>query len=91
MIFFLIFVALDVALFLLVGTYWKLAKGETAIALKLQYAAGVFTFIFCMFGWYLLISILLVTLDFPFGLPVVDLSTRIPSASDRKKSPGAAA
>ncbi len=90
LVFFMIFLTLDIALWLLVGTYWKLAEGDTATALKLQYAAGAFTFTFCMFGWYLLIAILLVTLDFPFGLPVFDLSTRIPSASDKKNSPGGA-
>lgn len=84
----MIFLTLDIALWLLAATYWKLAVGETALALKLQYVAGAFTFTFCMFGWYLLIAILLVTLDFPFGLPVFDLSTRIPSASERKSSPG---
>lgn len=85
LVLFLIFVTLDVALWLLVGDYWKLAEGDTVMALKLQHAAGALTFTFCMFGWYLLISLLLASLDFPFVLPVFDLSTRIPSATVMKK------
>jgi hypothetical protein len=37
-----------------------------------------------MFGWYLLFAQLLQALDFPFQLPVGDLSTRIKGASDKR-------
>lgn len=87
LIFVLIFLTLDIALFLLVGFYWKLAVGDIAAANSLQYAAGALTFTFCAFGWYLLIAILLQTLEFPFSLPVFDLSQKFPSKANwRRKS-----
>jgi len=85
LVFLLIFLTLDIALWLLVGTYWRLAEGDTYVAGKLQYAAGAFTFTFCIFGWYLLIAILLQTLEFPFSLPVIDLSTYIPTEANWRK------
>jgi hypothetical protein len=36
-----------------------------------------------MFGWYLFFSLILSALDFPFELPLGDLSKRIPSMIDR--------
>ena len=41
-------------------------------------------FTFCMSGWYLWCSLILSALDFPFDLPLGDLSKRIPSKSDRE-------
>lgn len=87
LIFVIIFLTLDIALFLLVGFYWKAAEGDMAVANNLQVAAGAFTFTFCVFGWYLLTSILLQTLEFPFSLPVFDLSARFPGKANwRRKS-----
>lgn len=39
------------------------------------------TFVTCMAGWYLIFSILLVSVDFPLVLPVGDLSGMIKGAS----------
>lgn len=36
-------------------------------------------------GWYLLLAIMLSTVDFPFNLPVFDTSHLIPSGSDLRK------
>lgn len=38
-----------------------------------------------MAGWYLLFVILLASVDFPFNLPVGDLSTMIPGGSEKQK------
>jgi uncharacterized protein len=38
-----------------------------------------------MAGWYIFLAIMLAALDFPFGLPVGDLSTVIKGASVRAK------
>ncbi|PMD46815.1 hypothetical protein L207DRAFT_613568 [Hyaloscypha variabilis F] len=58
-------------------------KDQSALALahRLQVAAGSFIFITTLAGWYLIIAILLAVLDFPFQLPVGDLSTSIKGAS----------
>lgn len=86
LIFVMIFLALDTALWLLTGEYWKLAEGDTYTAGKLQVAAGAFTFTFCIFGWYLLTSILLQSLEFPIALPVFDLSKYIVAKRKSKKA-----
>jgi len=39
----------------------------------------------CLLGWYIFAAILLASLDFPFGLPVGDLSTLIKGATEKKK------
>ncbi|KAH7385113.1 GPR1/FUN34/yaaH family-domain-containing protein [Cadophora sp. MPI-SDFR-AT-0126] len=83
-VFLIIFFLLDIALFLLAAAYWKLAEGDTAKGAKLEQVAGAFVFAFCVFGFYLLFVQLITSLDFPFSLPVGDLSTRVPSATDKR-------
>jgi len=56
----------------------------TVVGHNLQIAAGAFVFVFCILGWYLFFALILLAVDFPFALPVGDLSTRIKSATDRK-------
>ncbi|EGP86739.1 unnamed protein product [Zymoseptoria tritici ST99CH_1A5] len=73
-VFFMIFLCLDMSLFLLTAAYWKGAEGDTAAFERLEVAAGAFVFAFCMFGWYLFFAQLLRAVDFPLDLPVGDLS-----------------
>lgn len=48
-------------------------------------AAGGVLFTLSLVGWYLLASLMLQALDFPFDLPVGDL-TIIPSGSSQRKA-----
>ncbi|CCG81050.1 putative Plasma membrane ammonium transporter [Taphrina deformans PYCC 5710] len=84
-VFAIIFITVDVAFLLLAATYWQLVNGNTVTAGHLQTAAGAFAFACCMAGWYLLIVILLDSLDFPLTLPVGDLSNFIRVKSVREK------
>ncbi|KAF4991918.1 hypothetical protein FDECE_13860 [Fusarium decemcellulare] len=83
--FFLVFLFIELAFIMLMASYWTLAEGNVALAEKCQKAAGAFTFIFCIFGWYLWLGMLLDAVDFPLRIPVGDLSTRFAGASERKK------
>lgn len=47
-------------------------------------AAGAFVFVYCVFGWYLFLTMILMAVDFPLALPIGDLSTRFKGASERK-------
>lgn len=58
---------------------------DNAIADAVQ-AAGSFIFITTIAGFYLVIAILLATLDFPVQFPVGDLSTLVRGASERTKA-----
>jgi len=82
--FFTIFFTLVCAFGCLTGAYWQTANGNAALAFKLQKAAGGFTFVTCIAGWWIFVAILLASLDFPFQLPVGDLSTVVKGASERK-------
>ncbi|KAL7904910.1 transcriptional activator of ethanol catabolism AlcS [Trichoderma velutinum] len=77
MVFFAVFFFLDTALFLLTGAYWKAAQGDEGKSHHLKVASGAFVFVFCAFGWYLLIAQLFLTVGFPLNLPVGDLNNRI--------------
>lgn len=97
LVFFLIFLTLVPAFGLLAGAFWTLAKaaeettaGNTAAAANHMsnantyvIAAGAFTFVTDMLGWYIFFAIMLASLDFPFQLPVVDLSRWVKGASDK--------
>jgi uncharacterized protein len=47
--------------------------------------AGASLFVTSMAGWYIFLAIMLAALDFPFSIPVGDLSTVIKGASVRMK------
>ncbi|KAK3678401.1 hypothetical protein LTR78_001698 [Recurvomyces mirabilis] len=84
-VFFGIFATLVPGFGCLAGAFWQTALGNVALATKLQIAAGALTFIADMLGWWIFFAILLASLDFPFQLPVGDLSHIIKGASDKKK------
>lgn len=60
---------------------------------RLGQAGGAVGFVVCLLGWYIFTSQILLSVDFPFELPVGDLSTVIKGRSDRskKKAEGSAA
>lgn len=84
-VFVLIFAGLVPAFGLLAGAYWHLAEGNAGTANTLIIAAGAVTFFVDICGWWIFFAILLAALDFPFQLPVGDLSGVIKGASQKKK------
>ncbi|RAL61286.1 hypothetical protein DID88_010365 [Monilinia fructigena] len=92
-VFVVIFFTLFLAFSLLAAVYWHTANGigntnaaELALAGRLQIAAGACLFVTSMAGWWIFFAIMLAALDFPFQIPVGDLSTLIKGASERQKS-----
>jgi succinate-acetate transporter protein len=65
----MIFLNLVLAFSMLTGAYFQLNNGNVATAVKLQTAGGAFSFITCIFGWWIFAAIMLASLDFPFSLP----------------------
>jgi len=86
LVFFLIFMFLVPAFGCLAGAYWHLALGNASAATTLQVAAGALTFIVDLLGWWIFFAILLASLDFPFQLPVGDLSRYVKGASEKAKA-----
>lgn len=93
-VFVVIFFTLVIAFGLLSGVYWQSANAignggdaaTLALAHRLQVAAGAFTFVTCMAGWWIFFAIMLAALDFPFQIPVGDLSTLIKGFSEKQKA-----
>ncbi|KAH8709972.1 hypothetical protein GQ44DRAFT_453765 [Phaeosphaeriaceae sp. PMI808] len=85
LVFFLIFFTLVPAFGLLAGAFLNAGAGKAAIALRCQEAAGAFAFVTSLLGWYILMAIMLASVDFPFDLPIVDLSGVIKGASEKRK------
>lgn len=94
-VFVIIFFSLVIAFSLLAATYWYNAKAlastppdasTLAYAHRLQVAAGAVVFVTSLAGWYIFFAIMLAALDFPFQVPVGDLSTMIKGATERQKA-----
>jgi len=80
-----IFFTLVLAFGFLTGGYFHNAQGNAVLAGKLIVGGGACAFVTCILGWWIFAAILLASLDFPFGLPVGDLSTMIKGATEKKK------
>ncbi|KAK5127783.1 hypothetical protein LTR85_004899 [Meristemomyces frigidus] len=86
-VFVMIFATLIPAFACLAGAYWNLALGNSQYAVDtLLVVAGALTFVTDMCGWWIFFAILLASLDFPFQLPVGDLSHIIKGASEKAKA-----
>ncbi|KAI9651245.1 hypothetical protein NHQ30_001283 [Ciborinia camelliae] len=92
-VFVVIFFTLVIAFALLSAVYWHTANGigstdpaQLKLAGRLQIAAGACLFVTSLAGWWIFFAIMLAALDFPFQIPVGDLSTLIKGASERYKS-----
>ncbi|EMC93359.1 hypothetical protein BAUCODRAFT_133301 [Baudoinia panamericana UAMH 10762] len=84
-IFLLIFAFLVPAFGCLAGAYWQIAKGNMALGAQLTVVAGALTFVVDLLGWWIFAAIMLAALDFPFQIPVFDISHIIKGASERQK------
>ncbi|KAI9678340.1 MAG: hypothetical protein M1817_006286 [Caeruleum heppii] len=82
-VFVLIFLGLFMTFAFLTGTHWELAQQSTVAAGRLTVAAGAWGLVACVAGWYIFLSQMLAALDFPFALPVGDLSHLIKGASQK--------
>lgn len=98
-IFLAIFILLIPAFSVLAAAFWTMGKGyaiedqKSAAALDLMakankflIAGGALTFVVDMLGWWIFAAIMLAALDFPFQIPVGDLSHLIKGASEKAKA-----
>lgn len=70
--FFILFLALDMAFFGIAVAYFKVARGEDPTTVfKI---GGAFGFVSCMSAWYIAASLIFVSTQMPFKLPLGDLS-----------------
>lgn len=69
----------------LAAAFFAVSQGKANLALKCQHAGAGLLFALSLIGWYMFMSILLMSVDFPIMLPLGDLSTIIRGKSDTKK------
>jgi succinate-acetate transporter protein len=81
-VFFLIFTLLVPTFCLLAATFWQ-TFDSPQVAADCQKAAGALAFVVALLGWYILFSIMLALVDFPFQLPIGDLSSVVKGASQK--------
>ncbi|GAA5961550.1 hypothetical protein JCM8115_006715 [Rhodotorula mucilaginosa] len=73
-VFVALFTFLDIAFWLLVAIYLKLAHGSLSHVPALLKAAGAFSFLTTMMGWYLEVVLIFDSVGIPIKLPVGDMS-----------------
>ncbi|KAI4093030.1 MAG: hypothetical protein LQ344_003177 [Seirophora lacunosa] len=83
LVFVTIFFGLFMTFVILTGSYWEIAIGHTAIAARLQIASGAFAFLASLAGWWIFFAQMLASVDFPFQIPVGDISHLIRSGTAR--------
>ncbi|KAB8264994.1 GPR1/FUN34/yaaH family-domain-containing protein [Aspergillus pseudonomiae] len=81
--FVVIFLALTLGFSFLAGTSWQLANGNADLSRSLKKVGGACLFVGAISGWYFLLVQMLASVDFPFTLPVGDLSRIVRGASDK--------
>lgn len=66
------------------ASFFALAQGSAGLALKYQHVGAGLLLAVTFIGWYMLTSMLLLSVDFPIILPLGDLSTIIRGRSETK-------
>ena len=82
-IFVIIFLMLSSTFSLLAGAFWTESEGKASLYNSLVKGAGGVSFVGTLAGWYLLVVIMLATLEFPLDLPIGDLTGLIRGANDK--------
>lgn len=85
-VFFFIFLILVPCFACLTGAFFALGVSAPDTALKLQHAGAGMLLALTLLGWYIFISLVLLSVDFPIMLPLGDLSTIVPGFTDRQKA-----
>ncbi|KAK7938010.1 uncharacterized protein PG986_014878 [Apiospora aurea] len=80
-----LFIWLTLTFGCLAGAFFQTYNGAAALAGRLQVAGGAFAFLACIVGWWILLSLLLASVDFPFQLPLGDLTSIVPGYKSRQK------
>jgi len=84
MIFFAILLLLVPTFGCLAASFFAVSQGYSSKALTLQYAGAGLLFVTSLLGWYIFVALLLLAVDFPFSLPLGDLSTVIKGKTKQK-------
>ncbi|KAF4439558.1 hypothetical protein F53441_12544 [Fusarium austroafricanum] len=68
---------------LLSAAFFEVSKGNADLSLTYQHAAAGILFVVSILGWYMFLSLMLLSVDFPFAFPMGDLSSRVPGMTKK--------
>lgn len=86
-----VFFCLTISYSLMAAVNWELAEAlggnpsKVKTVHNLQIMAGGFLFTASMIGWYVLLALMMVCIDYPIQVPVGDLSKIVKGRSERQK------
>jgi len=83
LVFFMIFILLIPTFACLTYAFFGLSMSPPVLHLQALKAGGALAFVVSLLGWYIFLAILLASVDFPFSLPVIDLSHYVKGASEK--------
>ncbi|KAK5947972.1 hypothetical protein OHC33_011013 [Knufia fluminis] len=83
--FFLIFLSLIPCFATLAASYFAYGHGHAASAAMLQNVGAGLLLAVSFIGWYIFAALVLLSVDFPFMLPLGDLSTRFKGYAEKQK------
>ncbi|KAJ5112208.1 hypothetical protein N7532_000253 [Penicillium argentinense] len=86
LVFFTVFLTLIPTVACLSAAFFALAHGDAATAATCEHVGGGLLLAVAFLGWYIFLSLLLLSVDFPIRLPMGDLSTRIQGFNQRQKA-----
>ncbi|KAI5450818.1 hypothetical protein NCC49_002824 [Naganishia albida] len=73
-VFVFLFLSLDFAFWMLAAAYAQVSRENVETASRLFKAGGAFAFVCCLCAWWIFIALMLASNNFPFTLPLGDLS-----------------
>ncbi|RDW62475.1 hypothetical protein BP6252_11908 [Coleophoma cylindrospora] len=85
---FIIFLFLTIQYILLASSYWTQANDMIIQSNRIAVAAGASGFVVITAGWYLFAAQMLASIDFPYALPVGDLSNLVRGAHQKQITEG---
>ncbi|KZV94847.1 hypothetical protein EXIGLDRAFT_834682 [Exidia glandulosa HHB12029] len=83
--FVIVFLSLTISFPLVAAGYFQTGMGNTDAASRLFVAGGVFAFVVSVAGFYIDVHLLLAAVDFPFNIPIFDLSAVVRGRTSRKE------
>jgi succinate-acetate transporter protein len=84
LVFFFIFLLLVATFGCLAVAFWHNAQGHAATGATLQHVGAALAFVIRLLGRYIFFVLILAAVDFPYRLPLRDLSTVVKGASEKK-------
>lgn len=65
------------------ASFFAVSHGQTGPAIVFQHAGAALLLVVSLLGWYIFFALILLSVEFPFNLPLGDLSTLVSGMKKR--------